>query len=129
MPSIHHSTRVLVGSSAQTLANIGWGLNRSVDVNKRTWHDTCQGPATRLNRNIHKGMMRSFDAKAEQKFLSLHDTFSSHVDKSLGLQTTMLSRMTIPEARGVVHRRAGATMMQGFRSNSKLTNSSGSHGL
>ncbi len=67
--------------------------------------------------------MRSFDNKANEVFTGLHDTFSSHVDKSLGVQTAMLSRMTVPEARGVVHRRAGATTIHGFRSQSNMASS------
>lgn len=67
--------------------------------------------------------MRSFDTKCHEHFTAMHDTFSSHVDKSLGVQTSMLSRMTVPEARGIVHRRAGATTIHGFRSTSKISSS------
>ena len=32
--------------------------------------------------------------------------------------------MTVPEARGIVHRRAGATTIHGFHKNDSITNSS-----
>lgn len=67
--------------------------------------------------------MRSFDTKCKEQFTGMHDTFSAHVDKSLGVQTSMLSRMTVPEARGIVHRRAGATTIHGFRATSEAGSS------